>query len=164
MTGNICKRLSAFEPTITHIANSMGVTKRVEAGGLERSDFTQALRMKAWMVMKDKEVSDLWVQKCLWNAARDMVRTRKFAGTLRRSRRSAHQHLINAHASPWESLNERLDVQKLLDSLRAEEVQILQCVAVHGVSGATKVLGLHKATFFRRLKTAQRNAKTYLRS
>ncbi len=167
MTDTMAKRLAAFDETISQILNFYGITDQLDTTGLDRDDFNAILREEAWNLIREKgDLTKAFICKALWNRARMLLRLRRA--------RIAKQRVFptettetavfedRAPNNPWNQIDARLDVQKVVDALSPDEVQILWTVAQEGRTEAGKELGLKKTTLHRRYSSALEESRARL--
>lgn len=162
MTDTFAKRLAAFEPTILQIVNFFGITDRLDGAGYDRDDFIAILRETVWdLIRVQTAASKEFVCKGLWNRARDLMRLRNRKIVTSRVEIEPDQ-CPDEGSTPWEQIDLRLDLQKVVDALPPEDVQALWTVAQEGRAGAQRYLGLSKTTLHRRIVLAQERSRAVL--
>lgn len=120
-------RLSEFEDTIQQVVSTYKISPtEISKNGMTRDDFVSILRSSVWMLLKQREDSSrAYVCKAIWNKARDLLRAQNRNKMTRSFAPDLMTDICDANTiSPWDGVNECLDVQKELDALTPKEVEI----------------------------------------
>jgi DNA-directed RNA polymerase specialized sigma24 family protein len=147
----MCKRLAAFETFIQKTVSHFGAN----LGG-DRDDCAALLRITTWHLLQTETAyPQAYIQSAIWNRARDVVK----AKTRLRRRFRLGEIVEQATYEPWSMVDLRLDLQKVVDQMPEDEVQILWTVAQHGGrQDAQRELGLTRSTLHRKLSNARSRA------
>lgn len=166
MQTNIEKRVLEFDPTIYQILKKLRVkTSSIDELGFTQNDFISILRTTAWMVIKQNEnVDRVFVCKCLWNKARDIMRfrRRKKNRLYRYSYKDSFQ-VINKEPEgtydPTIQINLSLDLPRVLGGLKPKDVELLSTYLDSDRKSAAEYLGISINTLDRHLKRIKTRIK-----
>lgn len=158
MIDEMSKRMAAFEPAIIHTVNHFGISEH-DSSGFDREDCIAILREKIWELIKEqKHLRARYVYKVLGHRMIDLLRQRD-------RRRKLHDALgvIDPEQKPLMGsvgayridLDWRIDIQKALDRLDADEVKAVERLMTVGYSG-TYSRGDSRASFTRHLQSARK--------
>lgn len=156
---DMTKRLAAFEDTIQQaVSKYWGVSGRMDSTGLDQDDGRSELRFAVWRLLASPtEYTFDYICKAIWNRARDLVRQRNTRAAKSRVALGPETQEGDRY-EPWAQTELRLDLQKMLDRLREDEVRILWTVAQEGRAAARDLLGMKVSTLHRRFTEVRKRS------